>query len=124
MFEDLKPISTPVDPSMKLSVMQSFLTGSQYAAMMHIPYHEAVGTLMYAMLGTQPDILYTITQVSKYSSNPGTLHWEAVKCVYQYLAGTMDMWLLFGGEVKELIGYVDADSSMGEDQHTLSGMLT
>lgn len=33
----------------------------------------------------------------------------------------MNMRLSFGGEVKELTGYVDAGGSMGEDQHTLSG---
>ena len=117
-FEDLKPISTPMDPSAKLSVMQSPLTRSQYTAMMHIPYCEAIGALMYTMLSTWPDILYAITMVSKYSGNPGTLYWKAVKQVYWYLTGTMDMWLSLGREMK---GYADADGSMGEDQHTLSG---
>ena len=120
-FEDLKPISTLMDPSVKLSVMESPLTGSQYTVMMHIPYCEAIGAFMNAMLKTQPDILYMITMVSKYSSNPGMLHWEAVKRVYWYFTGTMDMWLLFGGQVKELIGYADADGSIGKDWHALSG---
>ena len=39
---------------------------------------------------------YTSIQVTQ-------AHWEAVKQVYQYLAGAMDMKLSFGGEVKELI---------------------
>ena len=120
-FEDLKPISTPMDPSAKLSAMQSPLTGSQYATMIHIPYWEAISTLMYAMLSTWPDISYMITQISKYLSNPGTPHWEGMKHVYRYLAGTMNMWLSFGGEVKELTGYANVDGSMGEDWHALSG---
>lgn len=33
----------------------------------------------------------------------------------------MDMYLLFGGQVKELIGYADADGSIGKDWHALSG---
>ena len=39
---------------------------------------------------------YTSIQVTQ-------AHWEAVKQVYQYLAGAMDMKLSFGREVKELI---------------------
>lgn len=37
-FKDLKPISTPMDPSTKLSIMQSPSTGSQYTAMIHNLY--------------------------------------------------------------------------------------
>jgi hypothetical protein len=62
-FEDLKPITTPMDPSVKLSTSQSPSTGAQYAAMQHIPYRKAVGSSMYAMLGTRPDILFANTVV-------------------------------------------------------------
>ena len=78
---------------------------------------------MYAMLGTRPDISYAVTTLSKFSSNPGSAHWEAVKRVYRYLTGTRKLWLTFGGIEKELVGYADADGSMNEDRHTLSGYV-
>ena len=109
-----------MEPSSWLSIMQSPSTGAQYAAMAHIPYCKAVGTLIYAMLGTHPDISYTVTIISKYVSNPGIPHWEAVKRIYYYLGGTIDLRLTFGGEVNELTGYADVDGSMEEDHHTLS----
>ena len=49
-----------MDPNSHLSIMQSPSTGAQYTAMAHIPYCEAVGTLMYAMLRTCPDISYAV----------------------------------------------------------------
>jgi hypothetical protein len=44
--------------------------------MQHIPYHEAVGSSMYAMLGTRPDILFMNRVISKFASNPGMAPWE------------------------------------------------
>ena len=81
----------PLHPSVKLSTSQSPSTSAQYAAMRHIPYHEAVGSSMYAMLGTHPDISFANTVVSKFASNPGMAHWEAVKRIYRYLSGTKDL---------------------------------
>ena len=90
-FKDLKPITTPMDPNVKLSTAQNPSTGAQYAAMQNIPYCEAVGALMYAMLGTHPDISYAVTTVLKFSSNPGMAHWDAVKRIYRYLLGSKDL---------------------------------
>jgi len=110
-----------MDPNVKLSTTQNPSTGTQYAAMRHIPYREAVGSSMYAMLGTRPDIAFANTVVSKFSGNPGMAHWEAVKQIYRYLIGTKDMWLTYGGEERVLVGYADADRSMAEDRHAISG---
>jgi transposase InsO family protein len=120
-FEDLKPVSNPMEPSTRLHSGQSPSTGAEYAAMRHIPYREAVGSLMYASLGTRPDISYAVTTVSRFSSNPGPAHWDAVRRIYRYLLGTKDLKLTFGGVEKVLTGYADADGSMGEDRRAVSG---
>ena len=65
-FNDLKPVSSPMEPNVRLSTSQSPLTGAGYAAMQHIPYQEAVGSLMYAALAhnlTYP----TLSQMSHVS---------------------------------------------------------
>jgi len=74
----LMPVSNPMEPCMKLHSGQAPSTGAEYAAMRHIPYREAIGSLMYASLGTRPDISYAVTTVSHFSSNPGPAHWDAV----------------------------------------------
>ena len=45
--------------------------------MSRIPYSSAVGSLMYAMVCTRPDIAHTVGVVSRYMNNPGKEHWKA-----------------------------------------------
>ena len=76
---------------------------------------------MYATLGTRPDICFTVQTVLCFNSKPGLPHWEAVKRIFRYLIGTKDLWLAYGGQSKELVGYRDVDGSMGEDRKAVSG---
>ena len=110
-----------MDPNTKLTSAQSPSTTKEIAAMRNVPYHEAVGSLMYTTLGTRPDICFAIQTVSRFNSNPGLVHWEAVKRIFCYLKGMKDLWLGYGGATKELVGYADADGSMGEDCKAISG---
>ena len=48
-------------------------------------------------------------------------HWDAVRRVYRYLISTKELHLTYGGEVKPLAGYTDADRSMAEDHRAISG---
>ena len=115
-FDELKPVSTPMEPHLKLHLNQSPSTGTEYAMMQHIPYRKAIGSLMYAALGMRPDISYAIATVSHFSTNPGMPHWDAVRRVYRYLIGTKELRLTYGGQVKPLAGYTDANRSMAEDR--------
>ena len=71
-----------------------------------VPYASAIGSTMYAMLCTRPDVCLAISLAGRYQSNPGVDHWTAVKNI---LKSTKDMFLIYGGD-KELVvnGYVDA----------------
>ena len=120
-FEDLKPVSTPMDPSTKLHSSQSLSTGAESAKMHHVPYREAVGSLMYASLTTRPNISYTVSTVSRFSSKPGIPHWDAVKRIYKYLIGTKNLKLTYGGAQSALTRYTDVDGSMAEDHRAVSG---
>src|ERR1700678_1194625 len=92
-FDDLKPVSTPMDPNTRLTSAQSPSTTEELGAMRNIPYHKAVGSLMYATLGTRPDICFAVQTVSRFNSKPGLAHWEAVKRIFRYLKGTKELWL-------------------------------
>ena len=48
-------------------------------------YQSAVGTLMYTMLGTRPDIAYAASSISRYAANPTKAHMAAVKRIFSYL---------------------------------------
>ena len=52
---------------------------------------------MYLMGMTRPDIAFAVTQVAHFVSNPGRGHWEALKQVFAYLAGTIHNGITYGG---------------------------
>ena len=47
--------------------------------MVKVPYASAVGSLIYVMVATRPDIAFVVGVVSGYMANPEKKHWEAVK---------------------------------------------
>ena len=78
--------------------------------MSKVPYASAVGSIMYAMVCTRPDIAQSVSVVSKYMANPGKRHWEAVKWILRYLKGAPDVGLTFRkSEGISILGYVDSD---------------
>lgn len=121
-FEDVKPVSMPMDPSTTLSASQGPQTAQEQADMKHFPFREAVGSLMYGAMATRPDIAFAVTMLSRFSINPGLTHWHAVKWVFQYLKGSRNLWLTYGtGDENPLTGYGDADGNMQEDRYAISG---
>ena len=63
--------------------------------MKSVPYESTVGSLMYVMVCTRPDIAYAVGVVSRYFSNPGKDHWVTVKWIFRYLRGTQSMFFLW-----------------------------
>ena len=80
-----------------LSKEQCPNTPQEEEDMRRIPYASAVGSLMYAMLCTRPDICYLLGIVSRYQSNPGMGHWIAMKHIIKYLRRTRDYMLVYSG---------------------------
>ncbi|GKC83098.1 hypothetical protein Tco_1138815, partial [Tanacetum coccineum] len=64
--------------------------------MSKVSYANAIGSLMYLMVCTRPDITYGVSVVSRYLANPGKNHWEAVKWILKYLRGTTNVGLVYG----------------------------
>jgi hypothetical protein len=108
-FMDLKPYAMPMDPNSQLSKLQSPQTLEEAAKMCRVPYREAVGSLMYCAVATRPDIAFAVGIVSQYLDNPGWAHWEAVKQIFCYLAGTMEWSLTYGMDRSGLEEFTDAD---------------
>ena len=77
--------------------------------MRQVPYASVVGSLMYAMLCTRLDIYYLVGIVSRYKSNPGPKHWEAIKHILKYLRRMRDYMLVYRCEDLIPIGYIDFD---------------
>ena len=82
--------------------------------MSYVPYASVIGSLMYAMVCTRPDIAHAVGVSSNFMSELGNENWIAVKWVFRYLKGTSDYGLCYQGRpgsdrVLDIHGFVDAD---------------
>ncbi|GMF23605.1 unnamed protein product [Phytophthora fragariaefolia] len=93
------PIATPAERNVKLSVSGQPNSEAEKDAMKDIPYREAVGSIMYLMVGTRPDMAFYMREVSHFLANPGMGHWKTVARGLKYLLGTKEYSLPLGGSL-------------------------
>ena len=88
-------------------------------------YQSLIGSLLYATLGTRPDIDFAVTRLSKFNANPSNTHWEYAKYVLRYLQGTKDFRLRYDGSTNDgLVGFSDSDwAEDRDDRHSTSGFV-
>ena len=83
--------------------------------MREVSYASAVGSLMYAMLCTRPNICHAVGLVSRYQSNPSPGHWTVVKRILKYLRRTRDYMLIYGSDELIPVGYTNSDFMSDKD---------
>ncbi|OAE35676.1 hypothetical protein AXG93_1154s1300 [Marchantia polymorpha subsp. ruderalis] len=105
-----KPIDTPMASNCKLE-MYSVQTEEEKEYMSRVPYASVVGSLMYAMVCTRPNLAFTVSVVSRYMVNPGKEHWQPVKRIFKYLRDS------------DYVGDVDSRRSMTSYVFTLGGSV-
>ena len=117
-MSDCNPCKTPCDVSFSnISHFDSTqLTDAK-------KYREMVGSLIYVMIGTRPDLSYIVTKLSQYMSQPSEAHYNAAKRVLKYLKGTSDYSLKFSkaDEPLVLLGFSDSDWGNSEDRKSITG---
>ncbi|XP_059294597.1 secreted RxLR effector protein 161-like [Lycium ferocissimum] len=109
---DCKPVSTPFAAHFKLQADSSPKSEEDIERMYTIPYTSAVGSLMYVMVCTRPDLAFALSMVSRYMYNSGKDHWNAVKWILCYVKGSFDIGLVFDkakASSYDVIGFVDSD---------------
>ena len=73
-------------------------------------YQSIIGSLLYLMIGTCPDISYAVTHLSQFSTNPSEDHYKAAMHIYRYLASTQNYLLVYNKSMdKGLMAYTDSD---------------
>jgi hypothetical protein len=106
-LDNANPVSTPLDKNVILSKALCPTTDDEIEYVKKFPYLVAIGSLMYAAMGTRPDIAFAVAHLSQFSSNPGPAHWSAAQRVVQYLVTTKEMVLVLGVlNAVKLLGWV------------------
>ena len=100
-FEDAKPARTPL---VQRLVKSDDLDDSDFA------YRGVIGSLMYLMVGTRPDLATAVNELSRYLENPSIDHVIAAKRVLRFISGTKHYKLCFDGNVPlQPVAFADAD---------------
>nr|GEX03235.1 retrotransposon protein, putative, Ty1-copia subclass [Tanacetum cinerariifolium] len=90
--------------------------GFENAKMSRVSYASVVGSIMYAMMCTRPDVSFALSMVSRHQHNSGEGHWTALKNILKYLRNTIDRFLVYGGEEElKVTGYCDASWQTDQD---------
>jgi hypothetical protein len=127
-MENCHPAPTPSVVGCVLTKAMSPKTDGERKELGEMPttYRQACGALMYLMTQTRPDIAEAVRSVCRFMSDPGRLHWTAVKRILRYLQGTSNMGITFSGSAgMELRGYCDSDYANDLDcRRSVTGYVT
>ena len=81
-------------------------------------YQSVAGSLMHAMLGTRPDLAYTVSILSKFNSNPSDKHLMAAKWALRYLQHTSTFGITYNGAEEHRSITAFSDTDWGNDKDT------
>ena len=109
-MHNCKPISTPVEPGLKLSMYDA---GELFDVQ---TFGVAVGCLIYLVGNTRSDIQFGVSQTSRFMHSLGIKHWQVVRRILRYFSSTPDYAMFFPrgdsygkNTHMQLLGYNDSD---------------
>src|SRR5579859_3429582 len=118
-MQNSKPASTPLSSGARLTKA----TATEVLADQK-EYQSMVGSLMYAMLTTRPDLAQTIQQISQFSQKPTKTHEKAAKHALRYLNGTINEGITYNGNLgMKLNFWSDANWGGEEGRESVSGFV-
>ncbi|KAI4339015.1 hypothetical protein MLD38_024004 [Melastoma candidum] len=101
-MENSNPTKTPLSPKFYPSAEGESLADP-------MPFHALIGSLQYLTL-TQPDITYSINQLSQFIQCPTVVHLQAARRILRYLNGSAALGLpLNATDTTRLVTFADAD---------------
>ncbi|XP_031285901.1 secreted RxLR effector protein 161-like [Pistacia vera] len=114
---DSKSVSMPLANHFMLSKDQCPKTEAEMIKMNDIPYSNVIGFIMYAMISTRPDLSFAISLLSRFTSNPDSEHWTALKWVLRYINNSLNVGLKYykNNTMLDLVGFVDSDFAGDKD---------
>ena len=125
-MDDVKAQSTPLAKGEIEALVSGDLRNCQQLDVSdHNLYRQIVGKLMYAMVGSRPDIAHALSLLGRYSAAPNEFHLEMAKRVLAYIKGTVNYRLHYNRGSRNdqplLLGYVDSDFANSQDRKSITG---
>ena len=121
-MHDCNPVNTPAEKGLQLTEASD--EEHQKFVKRNFPYRSAIGSLIYLMAATRPDIAWTVSKLSQFLEKPGIAHISAVKRLMKYIQGTKSYCLIFAPSDGQLIGHIDADwANDPTDRRSTTGYL-
>jgi len=114
-LQDARPATTPMEAGVHLA------DGSRNEPQANYPYKEIVGSLMYTVTATRPDIAFAMSILGQFAQAPMRIHLEAAKRVVRYLKTTHNLELMYSTDHTAMVGYSDADHASQLHRHLISG---
>jgi hypothetical protein len=105
-YVDCKYRDTPLPPGKSLTSDPSCARLSPTEELL---YRSMLGSLMYAAMGTRPDLATACGMLGRFASCADESHWDAIDWSFRYLAGTAGMGILYDGSSFDFKGYTDSD---------------
>ena len=111
-MENCTPVSTPMEPNIQLLPTNYIATKDELS-----DYQKGIGKIMYAMLGTRPDLAFTVSILSRFMSQPGPEHALALRRALRYIRKTLDIGIIYGGLKNDAVNQV-----LQESNRSLNGL--
>jgi len=99
----------PMGPNIKLSISACPTTQQEREEADDLPYRALIGSLMYLMISTRPDIDCAVIQMSRFMSNWGVTHWQTALDILIYVQGTPQLGITYHEGPASLVGYTDSN---------------
>lgn len=107
-MENSRPAKTPLLAGVNLPPIPPDASPANPAD--KLMYQRIVGSLMYAMVATRPDLAFAVSAVGQFASNPQKDHWQAITHILKYLRGSAQYALVYSEKGPlTFAGYTDAD---------------
>jgi hypothetical protein len=108
-METCQPKSTPINPKQTLNHCPEEEPPDEEPPDEEAKarYATAISSLMYLMVGTRPDIAFTLGMLSRFTSQPQSHHQIALQRLLRYIKATQSYRITYRN--RQLIRYTDAD---------------
>ena len=94
--------TSPMESSIPLTTLMCPTDQVDIDTMKSIPYREAIGSLLWLVAGTRPDIAFAVQTLARFCANPRMKHWRAVLRIFRYLHWTINFGLLYRSSFQNL----------------------